>query len=340
MSIFGVILAFFGFHIPTPSIALLAFASGALQLPAIYFYYAALKRGEASETLAVMGGFSPAATALISALLLEKPFPARDWLAFGLMVGGGFVMFGAERFRFRQLLPPVLAASSLYGVVNVTQKIAFNHTNFVSGYVFFTLGTFAGSLCLLVRRSWRQQIFENTGRAEPRSRALYFTNRFVNGLGSFLVFYAISLTYPAMVEAISAVRYVVIFLGAYLLLRENFRGPILLAKLAATALIIAGLILAAGSGTATVSDRQQPYTPGDQACAQPALPMNILFQNVFRQNGLEQIAGGCGGNGEADIRERQQGEERKERDGHSDHPGDDVAVVGQRGQQTTQRRWM
>src|SRR5690348_10598906 len=62
MSIFGVILAFFGFHMPALGTALLAFGAGALQLVAVFFYYAALKRGEASESLAIMGGFSPVAT--------------------------------------------------------------------------------------------------------------------------------------------------------------------------------------------------------------------------------------------------------------------------------------
>ena len=56
-------------------------------------------------------------------------------------------------------------------------------------------------------------------------------NRFMAGVGSFLVFYAISLASPAVVDAITGVRYVLIFLGAYLLtkfrpslLRENFTG--------------------------------------------------------------------------------------------------------------------
>src|SRR5215469_8739585 len=80
MSIFGSILAFFGFHMPPLPIAALAFGSGALQLVAIFFYYEALKRGEASESLAVMGGFSPVATALIAAVLLDKPLAKGELL--------------------------------------------------------------------------------------------------------------------------------------------------------------------------------------------------------------------------------------------------------------------
>jgi len=267
MSVFGIILVFFGFHMPPLPIALLAFASGAFQLVSMYFYYLALKRGEASETLAIMGGFSPAATALAAALLLGTVVNHSQMLGFVLMVAGGFVMFLAEKMNYRQLLPPMLAASVSYGFVLVFQKIAFNHTNFVSGYVFFTLGTFTGSLLLLAPRSWRRQIVENTGSAERRSRFWYLTNRLVDGVGAFLVWYAISLANPAMVEAISAVRYVVIFLGAYVLtiwkpgwISEGFYGMTLAAKAAATGLVTAGLVIVGLRGD-TVAYNDSNTTP-------------------------------------------------------------------------------
>ncbi|MGH9564992.1 MAG: hypothetical protein ACRD4I_03310, partial [Candidatus Angelobacter sp.] len=65
ISIFGLVLIPFGFKMPGYKTIALAFGAGLLQQVAIYFYYAALKGGEASQTLAIMGGFSPVATALI-----------------------------------------------------------------------------------------------------------------------------------------------------------------------------------------------------------------------------------------------------------------------------------
>jgi drug/metabolite transporter (DMT)-like permease len=158
-------------------------------------------------------------------------------------------MFLTERLNLRRILLPVLLASGSYGLVNVLQKVVFDQTNFVTGYVIFTFGTFVGALLLLVRASWRRQIFSSSQDAEPRSRFWYFVNRFVSGVGSFLVFYAISLANPAIVDSISGVRYALIFMGAYLLtrlkpkwLRENFTGWVLVGKVIATALIVAGLV--------------------------------------------------------------------------------------------------
>lgn len=249
ISIFGVLLMPFGFHIPSLSLAALAFGTGVLHLISVFFYYVALKRGEASQALAIMGGFSPVATALIATALLPTGVGSRSLLGFILLTAGGFVMFLSERFNLRRILLPVIFASASYGLVNVLQKMVFNRTNFVTGYVIFTFGTFVGALLLLVRRSWRDQIFRSSEQAEPRNRFWYFVNRFVSGVGSFLVFYAVSLANPAVVDAISGVRYALIFTGAYLLtrlkpqwLRENFSGWVMVGKVLATAIIVAGLV--------------------------------------------------------------------------------------------------
>jgi len=271
ISIFGLLLAPFGFHWPKLSICLLAFATGILHLAAVWFYYAALKRGEASQTLAVMGGFSPVATALIAIPLLRHPYLTHgNLLAFALLVLGGFVMFLSEKLNLRRILPAILLASGLFGLVNVLQKVVFDNTNFVSGYVIFTVGTFAGAMLLLVPPRWRRQIFVESEKAEPRSRFWYFVNRFVSGVGSFLIFYAIDLAHPAVVDAISGVRYAIIFLGAYGLtrlyprwLQENFRGWTLAGKALATLVIVAGLVFLGLSGK---DQNSGPAARGDRSC--------------------------------------------------------------------------
>lgn len=255
ISIFGLALIPFGFHMPRAGIAVLGFGAGVLHLAAIYFYYDALRRGEASESLAVVGGFSPVATAVIAFFVLRQPFAGGRLTAFVLLTAGGFLMFLSEKMEFRRMIVPVTLASALFGLVNVMQRMVFRQTNFVSGYVFFTLGTCAGALLLLVPSACRQQIFRQSAAAHPRSKFWYFVNRFIDGVGSFLIFYSISLTHPAIVDAISGVRFVIIFVGALLLtklhpqwLSEDFTGRELAIKAMATAVIVAGMIWLAVHG--------------------------------------------------------------------------------------------
>ena len=249
ISIFGLVLIAFGFHFPSWKVAGIAVAAGFCDLAATYFYYGALQAGEASEELAAMGGFSPVATVLIAMPLLGTRLHGQV-MGFILMTFGGFVMFFAEKVPLRKMLPRVIAAAALFGLTNVLQKIAFNEAKFVSGYVFFTFGTFVGSMALLIPPSWRKQILHPREQPKPKSRVGYFANRFVAGVGSFLVVFAVSRADPAVVEAISGVRYVVIFLGAYAItrwrpswFREDFSKWTIVIKSAATSLVVAGLVV-------------------------------------------------------------------------------------------------
>jgi drug/metabolite transporter (DMT)-like permease len=259
ISIFGLLLIPYGFHMPAPKFAGLAVIAGLADLLASWFYYAALKAGEASEEVAATGGFTPVATLLISIPLLSLHL--NDQLTgFAIMTAGGFVMFFAERMPLRRTLPKVLCAAALFGLTGVLQKLAFNHANFVSGYVFFTFGTFAGAMALLLRPAWRRQIFQHSEQAPPKSKAGYMANRFVAGVGSFLVVFAVSRTSPSIVEAISGVRYVIVFLGAYAVTQwkpswfhEDFRPRAVWIKVLGTALVAAGLVLVGLHGGANNS---------------------------------------------------------------------------------------
>lgn len=248
ISVFGIVLVFFGFHWPGWKTAAIAFSGGLCDLIATYFYYAALKSGEASEELAAMGGFSPVATVLFAMPLLGVHLHG-EFIGFLLMTLGGFVMFFGEKLPLRKMLPRIALAAVFFGLTNVLQKIAFNDAKFVSGYVFFTMGTFIGAIALLIPPSWRKQIFQHSEDAPPRSKVGYMLNRFLAGVGSFLVVFAVSRTQPSLVEAISGVRYVIIFLCAFAIttwkpgwFKEDFTRRALIVKVAGTALVVAGLV--------------------------------------------------------------------------------------------------
>jgi drug/metabolite transporter (DMT)-like permease len=250
MSIIAVVLIPFGFHMPPLKTIALAFAAAFVDLAATYFYYDALKAGEASQELAAMGGFTPIATLLFSIPLLGARLEGQV-AGFVLMTVGSFAMFIGEKLPLRQMLPRIVAAAVLFGLANVLQKIVFNEVGFISGFVCYAVGMFVAALTLLIPPAWRQQIVHPGQQPQAKNRISYFANRLVAGIGSFLVIMSISLTSPALVEAISGTRYVVVFLGAYAITRlrprwfkEDFTTRALVIKTVGTGLVVAGLILA------------------------------------------------------------------------------------------------
>ena len=254
MSIFGLAVIPFGFSWPKPTVATLAFATGILDLAATYLYYAVLQHSEASASVAVMGGFSTAWTVIFAALLLPVFVGKGQVSGLVALVAAGFLMFFSEHAHVNlpRLVPKVVLAAAIFGLENVLQRIVFQRASFVSGFVFISLGTFSTALLLLGRSGWRRQIFTATEKARESSRIAYFLNRFMNGLGSFLIFYAISLTHPAIVDALAGVRYTVVFVGAFALsrlcpsvLNEDFHGWTLAGKLSGTGLVATGLALLA-----------------------------------------------------------------------------------------------
>jgi len=250
MSILAVVLIPFGFHMPSWKPIAIAFAAACTDLAATYFYYAALKAGEASQELAAMGGFTPVATLLFGIPLLGAQLNGQ-LAGFILMTAGSFVMFFGEKLPLRKMLPRIVAAAVLFGLATVLQKVVFNEAGFISGFVCYAVGMCVAAVMLLIPPSWRKQITHPAQRPQPRNRISYFMNRLMAGLGAFLVVVAVSRTNPALVEAISGTRYVVVFLGAYAITRwrpqwfkEDFTTRALLIKTVGTVLVVAGLVLA------------------------------------------------------------------------------------------------
>lgn len=115
LSVFGVILIPFGYKSISFRLIGIAFAAGVLDLAASYFYYAALKQGEASDTLAMMGGFSPLATALLALALLSKQMTNTQLWGFVAHIYGNAIIHTLSQY-YKPLLYTLIALAVLGGL--------------------------------------------------------------------------------------------------------------------------------------------------------------------------------------------------------------------------------
>jgi len=243
LGFFSVVLLPFGFQAISAPLVLLSFASGAVFILAILTMFLSLHRGYASETLPVIGGFSPVFTLFISFLLLKDQLTLVDLVGFAFLVVGGLLLFlsAGKRVGVKSISLIILSAA-LFGLSNVLAKIVFDNTNFITGFFFIKFGAALAVLTFLFYPRLRVSIAASRKESVPKNQFLYITNRAYAGLGSILLYVAIFLAHPALVDATQSLRYIVIFFASWFLLKEVSKGKALAGKIIATFLVIAGFL--------------------------------------------------------------------------------------------------
>lgn len=243
LGIFTLIILPLGFGLLSLNTIAIAVIAGAFFVLAMLFLFYTLDYSEASATLPVIGGFSPVFTLIIGYFLMGSFLGFGELSAFFFLVLGGVVLFLVEKKELRFLSFIFITASALsFGLSNVLSKIVFQAGPFIPGFVWIKIGGVIFVLFLLLRKSFRQRIFSSSRQAKTKYHFLYFANRAYAGAGSILVYFAISLAHPAIVDATQSLKYIVIFFCAWLLLKERFTGKILAGKIIATIFITFGIL--------------------------------------------------------------------------------------------------
>ncbi len=243
LGIFAILILPFGFASLSLATIIVALISGAIFILAMLFLFYALDYSEASSTLPIIGGFSPIFTLILAYFLLNSFLGFGELISFCFLVLSGFILFLVEKKELRFLSLILITVSALFfGLSNVLSKIVFQAGPFIPGFVWIKIGGVIFVLSLLLFRSFRERIFSSSRQARIKNHFLYFANRAYAGLGSILVYFAISMAHPALVDATQCLKYIVIFLCAWILLKEKFGGKILAGKIIAAFFISLGIL--------------------------------------------------------------------------------------------------
>lgn len=248
LGLFALVLLPFGVAAASGKIILVALFGGALFVISAYFEFVALAETEASETLTLVGAFSPVATLAMSSAFLGTSLGFFDFLGFSFLVLSGLALFFSDRKELSaSALSAIVASSVLLAAYHVISKWVFTESNFVTGFFWLKIGGVIFALLWLLAPRLRQDLWQSAEHTASRSRAIYFANRLYGAVGSLMVAWAIALSNPAIVDATQNFRYVIVMVLAWLILHERFRGRALAGKIIAVFLIAIGLLwLAAG----------------------------------------------------------------------------------------------
>src|SRR3989344_4418791 len=248
LGIFSLVFLPFGFRMLNFSEAGVAMVAGVFFILAMLFYFYALFYGEASNSVILIGAVSPIFTFFFSSWILGIELTGHQLIGFSILILGGIILFFVEKKGLRSKIAIFALLSALaFGLSNTLPKSVFEFSNFATGFIWIKFAGLIAVLSFLLFPALRGKIFNPEGRDEFHNKWAYFLNRRYAGAGSVLVYYALLLGLPPLVDSTYNLKYIFIFLGGWLILHERFRGWVLVGKITALAVISFGVLwLAAG----------------------------------------------------------------------------------------------
>ena len=251
--------------------------AGALFIFALWTMYEALRLGEASRVVVVIGSIIPVFTIIFSLLFFKENFTTSQWMGVIFLLIGmitmSFIVSRKKRWSIflkrtlsifsggynkRWIFFSILSAF-IYSLFFITTKYAYNHQEFLSSFIWIRLGGLLVALLFLIDKDSRKIIFKSfkkksllkranlIKKKEPNKLFIIF-NQFLGSIAFLLQNYAVYLGPVAIINALQGVQYAfLLFLGIFLtiffpkLLQEDISKKTLIKKIISIILVGIGL---------------------------------------------------------------------------------------------------
>jgi uncharacterized membrane protein len=243
---FGLIGFFVDIMIPYTFI-LASFIAGIFSWFAVYLYYKILIKEEVSKFMPILS-LGPLFVMTIAYFFLNEVLTMLDYVGIFVLVSGAFIMSLKEfklKFGLKEGFLIILATILLFSLEKIAIKFASLSVSIWP--VMFWAGIGEGIVAFFAFILHKAHI---KGKVRKKGVEHLIIANVLTILGAALAFIAISLGPVSLVSAISKVQMLFIFLGTTMLtkfypriLKEKFTKKIIIQKIIAIALIIAGAIL-------------------------------------------------------------------------------------------------
>ncbi len=243
-----VLLPFGVVHMPSPMTIFLSLDLGFIFIGSIILLYRALKHANATDVIAWLTAISTLSTFIFAALFLDETLPKTFPLAlFFILVG--MLLVGHFRFYARSF-KQVVGSGVLFGLSVVMLKLLFSQISFVDAFFWSRMGNVVAALSLLLFPSIRKHLFTISRNTSHQTGLLIVGNRILGGVAFLSVLYALKLGSASIVNALSSLQFVFIFVLIFVfrrfvpeLYRHEFRKGHVLHKVAAMCFIIMGFFI-------------------------------------------------------------------------------------------------
>jgi drug/metabolite transporter (DMT)-like permease len=238
----------------------ISLVSGVTFVVALWAFYEALARAEASRIVPIVGSLIPVLTLVGAIVFLDERLSSTQLLGFAFLVAATAILSssgGKSRPTGASILFAIISAT-LFAISSITAKYSYDSVGFLPAFLTSRLAAATLSVLIVVaidrlagKELW-SMVRPSGKRAKKTSRSagiLAVFGQVLGALGFLGVQLATSGGSAAIVNALQAIQYALLVIAALLLKRraptllgENLEGRVLLTKV--SALIVAAIGLA------------------------------------------------------------------------------------------------
>ena len=214
MSGFVLVLLPFGvISIPSLTVLALAMLASVTFILSVLFLYTALKRGNASDAIPIVGAVSAVVAANLAYVFLDQDLPRAFVPAFLLLVVGTVLI---SHFKLTwNSLGLVVASGIFFGGSAILIKLIFLETSFIDGFFWSRMTNVIGALFLVAIPANRRAIFHGYHASSHGMKWLVVSNKTLGGVAAFLTLLAISIGSVTIVNAMAGLQFVFLLSFAY-----------------------------------------------------------------------------------------------------------------------------
>lgn len=204
---------------PTLSLFSLSLVAGYTLFVALVSLFKALRHGDASDVVPVVGAVSATSSFLLSFLFLGTRLTPNFAIGVFLLALGTFLV-SHLRFNWQTAITSI-HSGIFFGIHFVALKGIFNETTFDNGFFWSRIGLLTVALSLLLVPRYVQKITEQTKATSKRGGMLVLGAKMLAAFSTLLILKATELGDVSVVQALGGLQFIFILLFGIFLGRKT-----------------------------------------------------------------------------------------------------------------------
>lgn len=232
--------------IPTLDTFIIASVSTLLWTSGAYFMFAALKNGQVSRVIPIIGTLIP--LILLIAASVTSAVSQTQILSVVILLIGMFFLTRSDLqggFKKKELLLEILSAAA-FALSYIVLRQAYLKLNFFSVLVWSRLILLPLGILLLLVPRLRREIITSKGPAInffSKEGLIFIGGQLSGAFSELLLLFSISLANPALVNSLQGTQYIFLLIFGLIFFKEKYTTASLISKITGIAAIGIGLYL-------------------------------------------------------------------------------------------------